>query len=372
MINRIYIDNYRCFTNFEWKPDSRVLIAGRNGSGKSSLLDVLRNLREFLTGQATTEALFPAHSITAWDPRNKQVLELDVTCGQALYEYRLEVEHDAARLRSRIAYEKLAMQGMLLYEYKEGEAHLFRDNGSLGPVVSVDWTRSFIPTISERSDNQYLVGFRGRMERIYIFKPDPTRMSAVTRGEDVTPEPSLGNLSSWLRHLQIEDSEFSSRLRDWLKPILPGFVSYGLKSDAEGERTLLFHFGGDENGARAYKLTFDRLSDGQRVLSALYIVLEAAMKPDTTLCIDEPDNFVALREVQPWLLELQERQEDTGAQCLLVSHHPELINYLTPMGETVLFTRDGAGPVRTRPFDWSGPDEVSASAVFARGWESNE
>jgi ATPase subunit of ABC transporter with duplicated ATPase domains len=70
------------------------------------------------------------------------------------------------------------------------------------------------------------------------------------------------------------------------------------------------------------------LSEGQRVLVGLYAILHFAMKPSRTLCFDEPDNFIALKEVQPWLARILERTEDeeAPAQVLIASHHPELLN----------------------------------------------
>ena len=35
---RLYIDNFRCFAKFEYRPARRQLILGANGSGKSSLV----------------------------------------------------------------------------------------------------------------------------------------------------------------------------------------------------------------------------------------------------------------------------------------------------------------------------------------------
>ena len=36
MLTRLYIDNFRCFVNFEYRPAARELILGRNGSGKTT------------------------------------------------------------------------------------------------------------------------------------------------------------------------------------------------------------------------------------------------------------------------------------------------------------------------------------------------
>ena len=48
MLTRIYIDNFRCFVNFEYKPDKKQLLLGAIGSGKSSLLDAVGYLKQFV------------------------------------------------------------------------------------------------------------------------------------------------------------------------------------------------------------------------------------------------------------------------------------------------------------------------------------
>ena len=48
------------------------------------------------------------------------------------------------------------------------------------------------------------------------------------------------------------------------------------------------------------------------------------------LFIDEPDHFVALAEIQPWLTELVNLCEETSSQAIICSNHPELIDYLGP------------------------------------------
>ncbi len=101
------------------------------------------------------------------------------------------------------------------------------------------------------------------------------------------------------------------------------------------------------------KYNFDELSEGQRVIICLYTLLALMKETPITLCIDEPDNFVMLREIQPWLMELQEQAEEHGSQVLIISHHPELINYLVPLG-AVRFSRAPDGPVRAQAIRGEG------------------
>jgi len=46
---------------------------------------------------------------------------------------------------------------------------------------------------------------------------------------------------------------------------------------------------------------FADLSDGQRQLIVLYTILESLRNETySVLLVDEPDNFISLREIQPW------------------------------------------------------------------------
>ena len=49
MITRLYVDNFRCLVNFELKFQDFTLLAGLNGSGKSSVLDVIYALQLLLS-----------------------------------------------------------------------------------------------------------------------------------------------------------------------------------------------------------------------------------------------------------------------------------------------------------------------------------
>ena len=154
--------------------------------------------------------------------------------------------------------------------------------------------------------------------------------------------------------------------------VIEGFHDFKLTRAGETSRVLKFEFDFSEDSATTstnrFTLPFNELSEGQRCLVALFTMLHASVGPDTTLCVDEPDNFVALREIQPWLTRLSDRVHDENCQCLLVSHHPELIDYLAA-DHGLQFSREDAGPVRTKSFEWTEDDALRASEIVARGWE---
>jgi len=46
MLTRLYLDNFRCFENFEYRLDRKQLIFGPNGTGKSSFVDEILLIRQ--------------------------------------------------------------------------------------------------------------------------------------------------------------------------------------------------------------------------------------------------------------------------------------------------------------------------------------
>jgi predicted ATPase len=372
VLNRIFIDNYRCFTNFEYRPTEVQLILGTNGAGKTSVFDVLETLCVFITRGTPTAEAFPAATLTAWDRRSVQTCELGVAGNGGQYEYRLAVEHDRPNQRNRIKSESLRFDDVELYQFDGNDAHLFRDNGTAGPVFPFDWSRSAISTIPDRNDNRRLTWFRRRMEQVYVFSPDPVRMTAQSEAESPHADRRLHQLASWLRRLMQQRADFGASLLSSLREMIDGLVNFRLAPVSETTSTLQFEFAfGEETGGKpgsSFHLPFDRLSDGQRNLVALYTILLAGIHDGATVCLDEPDNFISLRELQPWIAEVRDRVEDRSGQCLLVSHHPELINYLAAQ-HGVVFYRDESGPARIKPFEWTEEDSLPPAELVARGWK---
>ena len=363
MIKRIYVDNFRCLVNFEYTPAPFQLLFGANGNGKSTVFDVLTALRQFITWGDATEKQFPLHTLTAWQTRAEQTFELDVDGNGGTYNYKLVIEHNRALNKNRVKLEELRFTGNPLYQFDGENAHLFRDDFSMGPVFPQDWSRSGVASIPPRHDNQLLTWFRNRMGRMYVLAIDPLRMDQASLGEQMAPDPGLTNFASWYRHVTQDSPERMGPLFESLAEVIDGFTGLSLGSLGEAARVLrvsLKHREDQDPESKPFSLLFNQMSPGQKCLIALFTILHCGVYPDRTLCIDEPDNFIALREMQPWLAQLRDRVEQEQCQCLLISHHPEFIDLLA-VKHGALFTRAGQGPVRIKPFEWTEADAVRPS-----------
>ena len=254
-------------------------------------------------------------------------------------------------------------------QFENGDVHLYRDDHSEGSVYSFDWSLSAIASIFERPDNTRLTWFKKRLSRFVIAQAIPLLMSQDSAREEAHPSFHMENFVSWYRHIS-QDQGMSFRLTDKLREILSGFDHFKFEPVGEKHRLLKVHFRHkDEKTSTGYN--FDELSDGQRMLIALYSLLYAARADKGcpyTLCLDEPENFLALSEIQPWLTTVYDICAEGEAQALLISHHPELINYLLASPVGYWFERQSNRPTRAKPITIDDREGLPASELVARGW----
>ncbi len=113
---------------------------------------------------------------------------------------------------------------------------------------------------------------------------------------------------------------------DRLRDVLPGFADLKLVERGSDYRELQVEYA-PQGGASGNNYRFDQLSDGHRALIVLHLLLFAD-DADRTLFLDEPDNYITLPELQPMLAELEDGCGDELPQTILISHHPEAMDFL--------------------------------------------
>lgn len=367
MLQRLYIDNFRSFVNFELKPGSICLLVGGNGGGKSTLLDVITLLRDFIAGQTTVNG-FTGATLTRWQSSHLQRFEMDVLIDRQVFSYRLVIEHDIQRGLRRVQTETLDVDSKPLYAFKDRIAQLYRDDYTQGPAIAFDWSRSGIGILQSGPSNQKLSQFRSHVSRILVLRLIPSQIAPESETEVTILDRSGQDYVSWYRAMSLEDPVAAMKIVNALRDIMPGLAALPLR-ESGNKRILRAQFNGVAGppGLRYMEYDVSELSDGQRALLVLYSVLYFYEQQPFLLCLDEPDNYVALREIQPWIATLQDccstRQD---SQAILVSHHPEVMNYLG-VDSTHRLDREQAGATRIMPF--VVVDGLTPAGTLARGWE---
>lgn len=366
MLRRIFADNFRALGTFEFRPGKLSLLLGENGSGKSSVFLVLHKIRDLVALGTTVADLFGG-SRTRWDARTTQFFELDVEHGEGTYRYVLEIEHpqrDAPFIRSEV----VTLDGTVLYRFANGEVQLYDDDQGLTPSFPFRSDRSFLQNIDPQGGRRMhrLGAFRRYLAGLWVLQPNPFAFSPFSRVEQPYLLADGSNFPSFFEYLSLERPDVRNELEVRLRQAIPGFKSFALPRAGDQKQLLaLFHGGAGEG------MPFGpfELSEGQRVLAILYSAVLGLPVSGAPLCFDEPDNFVSLGEIQPWLQALSDTVDQRDGQALIISHHPEVIDYLAA-GDLWWFERPGGGPVVVRPAEEGakpGEKGLKLSELVARG-----
>jgi|ERR1035438_4285888 predicted ATPase len=362
MLTRIYIDNFRSFVNFEYKPERKQLLLGPNGSGKSSLLDAIRYVKRFIDGD---ENPFTQSTRTRWQDKPLQVVEIEALLYRKKYEYRVEIGFRSETRQPSVNLERLRVSGTTVFELADGEIRFFPNEG-VAKSIPLATTKSAL-YLSQLS-NLHVQRFVSWMESVHCLRIDayPGAMDESADSEERQPDYELENIAGWYRHLVGACPDENLKFVESMKVALDGFQTLRFSSEEDGVMKLRADFMTSTKKRVNYSLS--ELSDGQRCLLALYMVLHFLIAKGHSVFIDEPDNFISLREIQPWLLAATEAVEDHQGQLILISHHPEILNQWA-QEHGLRFFREDNGHVRTEKFKTDPGGMLLPSELVARGQE---
>jgi predicted ATPase len=340
MLKRIYIDNFRCLVNFELDVDAINLFLGSNGVGKSTVFDTLQKIQLFISGDSKVEAIFKSVDCTRWQTSKLQSFELEIIGNDGIYKYELGIAHEK-KDKCHVEYERLWFDNQYLLKFELGDVLVYKDDYSKDSQFSFNWSQSILPSLMHSESHQ---------EETYLTS-------------------QMENYVSWYRYLS-EDQGKVAEVGNILREVIDGFKNFKFERVSEQSLVLKLRFSSGTDSTKVIDYRFGELSDGQKTLVALYTLIHGTKSEDYTLCIDEPENFLALPEIQPWLAQLYDLCSDGELQALLISHHPELINYLLASPIGYWFERQSNAPVRVKRIgsEISNDSALPVSELIARGW----
>ncbi|HME34123.1 MAG TPA: AAA family ATPase [Candidatus Sulfotelmatobacter sp.] len=362
MLTRVYIDNFRSFVNFEYKPEREQLLLGPNGSGKSSLLDAILYVKRLIDGD---ENPFTQSTRTRWQDKPLQIVEIEALLDGRKYEYRVEIGFKS-ETRPSVNLERLRVSGATVFELANGEIRFFPSEGVTKPIPL--WTTKSAMYLSQMSNSHVQRFVEWMKGSVHCLRIDayPGAMDESADSEEQVPDYELENIAGWYRYLVGAYPEENLKFVESMKAALDGFQTLRFSSEEDGVKKLRADFTTSTNRRVSYSLS--ELSEGQRYLLALYMALHFLIARGYTVFIDEPDNFISLREIQPWLLAAEEAVEDHRAQLILISHHPEILNQWA-QEHGLRFFREDNGHVRTEKFKTDPDGNLQPSELIARGQE---
>lgn len=364
MLKRIFADNFRALVNFEFRPGHLSLLLGGNGSGKTSVFDALGKLHDLIVLGRPASDLF-SFTRTRWETRDVQRFEVDMDGSDGTYRYALEIQHpEESHGKPFIRSETVTFDGSLLYRFSAGEVQLYRDDQSVGPVFPFRPDQSFLPNLDPPGAKQMarLAAFKEAMTGVWIGQPNPFAIELASKQDQIFLTRDGRNFASFFSYLNSERPEARTELESRLSDALPGFRNLLFRRLGDS-KLLLAAFNVEDRPAGEYNLL--ELSEGQRVLAVLYAAICGLIHRGAVLCFDEPDNFVSLPEIQPWLQALRDVLEARGGQAMVISHHPEVMDYLA-LDSLWQFERP-SGPVIARPLEADAASPLKFSELVARG-----
>jgi predicted ATPase len=367
MLRRIYVDNYTCFVDFRLDLPGRLVIVGSNGSGKTSLWDVLAALQDVIVRGVDVASAFSTRTLTRWKPtETTQRFGLDVRVDGDTYVYQLYVAHDPVRQLPSVLLERLTSGGQTLYEAADGVVSLFGEESFPVPRTRFRFgrKRSFLPDI-EGAEDRRTVAFRDAVANFWLLAASSRRIESTSASEAPWLNRDGQNFASWFRSALQERPGLGAVLLDALRPVMPGLRDLGLVPISKDVRELMLTF--QIQGSEPYRLSVGELSDGQRSLVVLYGFLVGALDHASLAFLDEPEMGLAPHEIQPWLARMSKVLDARDGQAVVISHHPAVVDYISP-ANAVRFSRPGGGPAQIQEVTLETTGGASVSEWISRPW----
>lgn len=349
-IQRICVSHFRCLRQFEFSPgeSAAALLLGRNGAGKSSLIDVLEIFQKIGRGENRVENLVGREDFSFGDLTAPVRIELRAEAGGDAYRYALAFDHPAHLDRPRVLQETLECNGESVFRRDREQTDL-RGGGAEGGFA-IDWNLVALPVFQEHSGGGPVRIMKTLLGRIIVLDPIPSFFKEVAEGEAAFPSRHGENLLEWLSRILGDNPAAYGAVAGFMRGVLPDFIGIRMERVGADSKRAVIQFSPD-GGGRPLDLPFGRLSSGEKCFLLMAALLAANLACGPFFCVwDEPDNYLSLSEVGPFVMGLRRAFLDKG-QLIVTSHNPEAILKFSGRDTFVLLRDSHAESARVRYLD---------------------
>lgn len=337
MLQRIYINNFRCFENFELKLEdfSSALLIGKNGAGKTTFAHVLEIFQKIGRGINRVGQLVNVKDFAQSRSGIPIRLEIEVLLNKETYKYILALELPVSFEELRISEEQLFVGEQQIYSRKQAMVTYYRNGKNRETQFSLDWHLIALPVIHQQSEQDPLSIFKTWLARIVILAPIPSLMDGSSSGETLEPERNGSNFSEWFSGLLSQYPAAYTTINEYLTGVMPDIQDFRNEITGKNSKTMNVRF--SENNSYL-SVEFDNLSDGEKCFFLCAVVIAANKSYGPLFCFwDEPDNYLSISEVGFFIMALR-RSFQNGAQILMTSHNSEAIQKFSDQN-TIIFDR---------------------------------
>ncbi len=322
MLQSLYAHNFRCLENFELnvKGLSSSLLIGKNGAGKSTVSCVFEIFQSISRGANRVSELVKESDFSRGRSDIPIRFRMEVLLNEKLYQYELALELPRHFKELRVADEQLSVAGKPVYSRKQAEVTIHVPQREV--KFSVDWHLIALPIIQEQSESDPLRIFKTWLFHMIILEPIPSLMTGHSIGETLAPKRDGSNFGEWISGLLNRYPAAYVQIDKHLRNVMPDILDFLNELVGKDSKSIVVRF---KEGDAKLRVDFNALSAGEKCFFLWAVVLAANTCYGPLFCFwDEPDNYLALAEIQHFIVDLK-KSFQKGGQILMTSHNHEAI-----------------------------------------------